>query len=78
VLLSGSYKRQTNSRAAVLGVHSQPVQISSPAIRRGYEYTEDRAIGGGNEQTARVMAEQSLHVIEAVGHGGVLAASLLP
>ena len=51
-----------------------PLQPSDAAISA----PTDRAVGVRNEQTACVMGEQSLHVVEMVGHGGVPAASLLP
>jgi hypothetical protein len=78
VLLAGSHERQTDSRTTVFDAHSEPVHVSPPAIRCGYQRTYDRAAGVGNEQTVCVTGEQSLQIIEAIGRGGVLAASQLP
>ena len=78
MLLSCSYERQTNAYASVFDVYSQPVHIASPAIRCSDQRADDRAVGVYNKQTACVMGEQSLHIIEMIGHGGVPAASLPP
>ena len=78
MLLAGSHERQTNSRTAVFDTYSEPVHVSSPAIRCGYQRTYDRAVRVRNKQAACVVGEQSLQIIEAVGRGGVLATSPLP
>jgi hypothetical protein len=79
VLLAGLHKRQADPPATMLVANGKPIHVAPPAVPRGDQRAEDRTIGvGGDEQAPGRRQGQSLHILEPVGGGRVLTASLLP
>ncbi len=78
VLLAGAHEGQTDTAAAVLAEHCEPVHVPPPAIPRSYQHAHEPVTDIGNKQAPGRLAEQSVDILDPVGGGCVRAARPLP
>jgi len=78
MLLAGSNERQADASTAILDANCQSIHVSPPAVPRGDQRTEDRAVTVSDEQAPRLVGEESLHILDSIGSARVLAARLPP